>query len=54
MFQKSHQKQTPIKNTKIIETIGTNNEGNIQEYKPHVQNNPKQLIIIKNKNTWNK
>ena len=40
MFQKSHQKQTLIRNTKIIKTIGTNNEENIQEYKPHVKNNP--------------
>ena len=47
MFQTNHQKQPPIKNTKIIKTVGTNNEGNRQEYKPHVKNNPKQLIIIK-------
>ena len=49
MFKKSHQKQTPITNTKIIKTIGTNN-GTYNEYKPHVKNNPKtQLVISKNK-----
>ena len=39
MFQTSHQKLTTINNTKISKTIGTNNEGDIQEYKPHVNNN---------------
>ena len=39
MFQKSNQKQTPIKHTIITKTIGTNNERNINKYKPHVKNN---------------
>ena len=46
MFQTSHQTQTQIKHT-IIKTIGTNNEGSTQEHKPHVNNNPTTLIIIR-------
>ena len=30
MFQKTHQKQEPMKNTKLNKIMGTNNEGNIQ------------------------
>ena len=47
MFQKSNQKQTPIKHTIITKTIGTNNGGNINKYKPHVKNNTNIYIIVK-------
>ena len=48
MFDKTRQKQEPIKNTKLSKIMGTNNEGNIQEYKPHVKSKSNKLIIIKN------
>ena len=37
MFQKTHQKQEPIKNTKLNKTIETTNEGNIQKNSKHIE-----------------
>ena len=53
-FQKTHQKQEPIKNTKFNKTMGTNNEGNIQEYKTHGKSKPIKLIITKKQKHMNR
>ena len=53
MFQKTHQKQEPMKNTKLNKIMGTNNEGNI----PHTKHmGKKQTKYIDHNqeanNTW--
>ena len=59
MFQKTHQKQEPIKKHEIEQNHGgrkTNNEGNTQKHKTHGKSKPnKWMIINKQKHkSWGK
>ena len=55
MHQKNHQKQAPIKNTKLNKVIETSNERNNTIIQTTCEkNNPNKLIIIKQLKTYRK